>query len=149
MRQNLLLEIDPIALAQKEENLAGQIPLSGMKRLSEILSQTQGVAKVNLKFQKDAEGRPVIQGKIELSAEMLCQRCNEPVEYPLSISVSLSPITHEKQAAQLPSRYEPLVTHGERVALIELVEDEIILNLPMIPKHEEENCPVELPENLR
>lgn len=146
MSGKLPLNIDPIQLTSKGFELQGQLPLKGMPRLCELLFQPSGYADISLRFHKEG-GIPLITGEIRLTVFLLCQRCIEPMEYPLVISVALSPILSESQSAKLPSTVEPLLIQENAISLSAMIEDEILLNVPMIPKHPE-ICPVKLPEEL-
>ncbi len=41
----------------------------------------------------------------------------------------------------MPDRYEPLILTDEQLSLSKLIEDEVLLSLPMAPMHEPEECP--------
>ena len=50
-----------------------------------------------------------------------------------------------EEANALPENYEPVVTEeGGQLSLYQVVEDELILSLPIIPKHEPEACSAKL-----
>lgn len=137
---NLPREIDPIKLADQGCELEGGIALADLKRLDDLLANRDGQVYFQLQFGSDAEGMRVITGQIKAKLVLICQRCNQPMDYPVDLKLNLSPIVSDKQAAQLPNDYEPLVTNGEPVSLISILEEEILLNLPMIPKHSREDC---------
>ena len=47
-------------------------------------------------------------------------------------------ITSEDEADALPKEFEPLLAQNYELSLIELVEDEILLSLPIVARHDEE-----------
>ena len=47
-------------------------------------------------------------------------------------------ITSEDEANSLPKEFEPLLTQDYELSLVELVEDEILLSLPIVARHDEE-----------
>ena len=69
-----------------------------------------------------------------------CQRCLEAVELPVECDVSLAVVGDDEAAANLPQAYEPLVLEGERISLIDLIEDDLLLGLPVTPRHAEHAC---------
>jgi len=75
---------------------------------------------------------------------MYCQRCLEPVSIDLDCQVSLALVESEEAASRLPDSMEPLISPDETVDLLELIEDELILALPIVPRHTSCEPPVDL-----
>lgn len=110
--------------------------LSEMTSLEkELKSQTREVT-VNLTFSMDLEGLCCIQGDLAVDLELICQRCLQPMMYPLRATISVSPVSSDKQAEQLPSRYEPLMVSGGEIEVAQWIAEEIHLALPLAPCHE-------------
>ena len=91
---------------------------------------------MSLDFSRQEDGRRIIRGYISGSVVMDCQRCLEPVEIKLDCDISLGIVDDEEEAELLPDQLDPLVA-GEESQLYELLEDELILALPIVPVHEE------------
>ena len=72
---------------------------------------------------------------------VVCQRCGQPFELPLEIKSQLCVVENDDLAKQLPAVYEPLVTDSQPVVLIDIVEEELLLAMPMAPRHAERACP--------
>lgn len=132
--------IDPFRMSDVGEQLKGKLPLALFSRLQEILYSSDGLMSFELRFGKDENGLRVIDGEIEADLSLICQRCNQPMTYSIKENIRLSPIINEKQATGLPSDREPLVTSGEPVLLRNVLEDEILLALPMFAKHMNSEC---------
>lgn len=142
-------KICPIQLVKLRAELNGQISIQNMTRLAEFLfSEPKDEVHVKLEFTRNEEGLPIIEGLISGKIILICQRCGEGMPFRFAIETYLSPVLYESEAWQLPSEYEPLVTHGELVNLQNMIEDEILLSLPMIPQHCESECSVNLPYNI-
>ncbi len=117
-------------------SMQGQMKLSEMTSLEkELKSQTREVT-VNLTFSMDLEGLCCIQGDLAVDLELICQRCLQPMMYPLRATISVSPVSSDKQAEQLPSRYEPLMVSGGEIEVAQWIAEEIHLALPLAPCHE-------------
>lgn len=129
--------IDPAQLADRQAALRGQLPLAAMKRLAGSLLSQEGAVEVELDFGRDAGGRRVVEGRAEVAVQMVCQRCLTACDQHLQTRILLGVVASEAEAERLPDEYDPLVSDG-RVRLLELVEDELILALPLLAKHEEE-----------
>lgn len=142
--QTLPTQIDFAKLAEQHGHLEGTLPLEPMSRLKELLADTHGVVTIRAHFNRDAAHKSFLDLNIKTTVILECQRCLENFEYPLAIQVLLSPVFDHDAAKELQS-YEPLlITKGELVNLQDMVEDEIMLNLPLVPKHPKTICPVVL-----
>lgn len=144
MKKNQLpVEIDPIALAQKEASLKGNYRLGSFQRLKSMVKNSDLRAEFMLQFERNEQGIPIITGSIHVGVDLICERCGELVHFDFELSPRLAPVLNENRARELPDDYEPLVTQGLPVLLASLIEDEILLAIPMIPKHEFGTCPIE------
>ena len=130
--------IDPLALAQKRRRLRGEIPLQQMDRLAESLFSMQGNARLELQF--DKSGRQAsITGYVEAMLTLQCQCCLGEMTLPVKSKVNLGVVTSVDEALRLPESMEPLLLDAEsEVALADIVQDELLLAIPAIPRHA--NC---------
>lgn len=138
-------KIDPVKFARTQTVLSGELKLSTCPRLQAACDQGDALARVNLAFQ-NVDRRYLIIGALDAPVQSICQRCGDPVSLRLQVDVSLCAIVSESQAKSLPAEYDPLVTGGEPVLLTTLVEDELLLSLPMVTMHEAGGCQVDFPE---
>lgn len=152
----LPITIDPFKSAQRRLTCEGYFDSSGMNRLLAECESISEQVKVNVKFDVDEQGLNNMSGTGSASVTLTCQRCNEPFEQELAFDFSFSPVKNEEKAAELPSYYDAIALdeNGE-VNLRELAEEELILAIPLIPKHELKDCQApadsvwgELPEEL-
>jgi uncharacterized protein len=127
--------IDPLHLADKRGELKGQIPVSSLDRLADLLFDDAGVVTVDLFFGR--EGRLAkIEGQIEAVLELECQNCLQAVQWPVKSSIKLGIVTSIDQADRLPEDYDPLLVGEGKMPLKNIVEDELLLILPAFPRHE-------------
>lgn len=148
MKRVLPQQIEPMALARRGASLDGVLPFSKMPQLSEVLLDATGEAEVTLHFGMSKFLPPTVTGQIKAKIVLECQRCAGPLEMDLDVRPELRIVSSELQIKNLRSGEEPLLTVDDMVDLVKLVEDEILLNLPMIAKHENEDCVVQLPYEL-
>ena len=59
----------------------------------------------------------------------------EPLSCEIMSDFALGIVNTIDEANALPERYEPALATEGNLALREMIEDEIILNLPIIPRH--------------
>jgi uncharacterized protein len=132
--------IDPITLADKQRVLTGQIPLTKLSRLTDVLLTDHGQVEINLSFGK--EGRwSIVTGDIKAVLSLECRTCLEALTLPLEVKVNLAVVKSLEQVEHLAGKYEPLMLKDEKIPLHELVEDELLLALPAFPRHEHDCVP--------
>jgi DUF177 domain-containing protein len=131
---------DPRRFAEQGRVLRGDVPLAAMRRLGSSLSSGNGVASVDLTFGIDTLGVKYVAGTIRATLSLTCQRCMHLLELPVEARVSLGVVDSEAQAQRLPDGYEPLLVESGRAALSAVVEDELILALPIVPLHPPGAC---------
>lgn len=139
--QLLLSEFDPYLLARTDTVWQGTLELSAMPRLQASCTRAEGHADVAMRFIQDEAGQVVVQGKVDASVEMTCQRCMQQFREQLGSEFCLSPVVNDEQAKQLPSQYEPLLMEQKTICTTEIIEDELLLALPLIAMHADEQCP--------
>jgi len=122
-------------------SITGQLAFSRMKRLLEVVSNPEGIAELELNFSVDGQRIANVRGRVHADVTLTCQRCLEAMTVPIDVNVHLGIVASEDAAKRLPEYYDPLVVHGEQLLIAEVVEDEIILALPAVPRHEPGECP--------
>jgi uncharacterized protein len=130
--------IDPLHLADKRGMLKGQIPLNSLDRLAEMLFSDTGAIAVKLFFGREGSLAKV-EGQIETVLELKCQNCLQAVEWRVNNAVKLGIVTSIDQANRLPEDYEPLLVEEGKIPLKDIIEDELLLTLPIFPRHQH-NC---------
>ncbi|CBL46909.1 Hypothetical protein HDN1F_33260 [gamma proteobacterium HdN1] len=97
-----------------------------------------GVVKVQLRFENGANGVALVTGQLEATVAFQCQRCLEPVPTPLKAEVCIVVFDPEiVEEDDLPDGYEPMPISGEQAQLVELIEQELILAAPLVPRHDD------------
>lgn len=135
MSEQLPERVDPVRLALNGAVLRGQLPFSACGRLLEFALNPDGRIDLELVFGRE-DGVTRVRGRVEATVRLQCQRCLEPVDLTVRCNVSLGVVASLAEADRLPEDCEPLIREGEGpIAVADLVEDEIILALPYIPRH--------------
>ena len=133
--------IKPGLLAERQETIAGNIGLSALQRLREMFSVSDNVVEYTLRFSKDNEGFIIILGGFSVTFNMVCQRCLNPVDIEVANTISLGIVADQTEVNRLPAQYESLVLTEDQISLLKLIEDEVLLSLPISPLHRLEECP--------
>lgn len=130
--------IDAQKWADREAAIDQVFPLAAFARLCESTTGNEGDVRVNCRVRRDAQSLIVLEGKLSTTLSLTCQRCLEPVMTELEADVQLWLLRDEDAAEQLSDEADYLVQDGEgRVALADVLEDELILALPLVAAHEE------------
>lgn len=144
MHHKLPKEIDPLRLAQNGLKFDGQILLSDMPRLTKSLHSDSGLVDVVLAFDIDEIGTPYVKGEFTVLVSIVCERCMLPMSMELSVSCLLAMVVSEKFIDKLAEQYDPwLLENNDPISLSKVVEDELILVLPLVPRHTEACLPSE------
>lgn len=134
--------LDIKAFSKNGEHYRGRLTLSTMKRLSDFLANSNGFVQVSLFCGYDLRGLVFVKIKIETQVQFICQRCLQLFTMPMEIKSCLSPITHDNETKCLPDAYEPVMVQDDCIEVKNMVEDELIINLPSIPKHKQNDCKI-------
>lgn len=134
--------MDPIRFAREAASYAGEIALVEMDRLRDELAGDQGKVVYRLTGAL-VGGRPALRLLVDANPTLICQRCLTPYVHSLH---SEGVIFLARNDAELErwERLDPLldaIVAEERTEVRTLVEDELLLSLPVVPLHEEEDCP--------
>lgn len=137
-------QVDPVKSANKRSNYLGVMATDEMPRLLESVVDIADEVDIEVKFSKDEQGLTYFQGRMACSASLLCERCNEAFKHQIDVSFCFSPMQSsekEDDKAELPDIYEPVeVSDQGEVNLLQVFEDELILSLPIVALHAEEDC---------
>lgn len=129
--------------------LEGEWPLAGLERLAPALA---AATDATVRWRAAGELRPVTGGapepwlalQAEAEAPLQCQRCLQPLAERLLIDRRFRFVATEEEAAEVDEdAEEDVLALPPRLDLRALLEDELILALPLVPRHE--SCPNPLP----
>jgi uncharacterized protein len=142
--------VDMRAFAQAEGELQADEPLARYERLAaEALADDGLPPEAQVHWQAHAEMRPAANGgapeawlhlEAQTTVALSCQRCLGPVQTALSVNRWFRFVADEATAeAQDDESEEDVLALEPRPSLRELVEDELLMELPLVPMHE--TCP--------
>lgn len=135
------LEID--RLADGEADIDFAVSLAELPRLRAQLASVEGLVRGRVHFTREA-GFVVADLTVSGSATLECQRCLRPLTQPVASEVRVALIVSEADASRVPEHLEPVLAAGGRISVAELVEEELLLALPIVPLHgEASECAVQ------
>ena len=130
--------IDGLEFARAAARLQGAWPVAEFLRLHDALRSTAGTLHYELRGVPEEQGRPVLRLKVEGSLQLACQRCLGALEFPLKLEVTLqlAATQEEMDAAPLEADGPDSIIAGKEMQVQALVEDEVLLAIPIAPRHE-------------
>lgn len=120
------------------EEFTGRLALAALPRISPLLADRGGVAEIRLGVDREAGGRIRVQCEIRAQLALTCQRCLGIVQMSVTAKPELVWVRNEAEAESLVGSCEPLWSETGKVDFAALVEDELLLALPVAPVHEHE-----------
>ncbi|MCL6261966.1 MULTISPECIES: YceD family protein [Craterilacuibacter] len=140
--------IDPLAFGRDGQSRNGRRTIADLdERVLENLADNSGAVQFTAEGFMDGSRRPSLRLKVTGTVNVICQRCLEPMEYPIESEAVLTFFRDEEKLAAAVEDNEELdaVMAEEELDVIALVEDEIIMGLSLSPKHDQ--CGDELLEH--
>lgn len=138
MIDHLPERLDLLATADAGRVLQGRMQLASLERVLPVLNSDAGELQVYINLGKDPDGTHYLSGTIQGAVELQCQRCLRPLSMPLDIAFRLGIVRSNEAASKLHERYEPLLVGSEPTRIAEIVADEVLLALPLVPMHGED-----------
>ncbi|MFZ9709319.1 MAG: YceD family protein [Steroidobacteraceae bacterium] len=132
--------IDVERLADAGESREIDASLSSLPRLAPLLAADDGKVHAAIRFDRE-RGQPVAEVAVEARVPLRCQRCLRPVWFGVSERSKVWLVTDPARADELDPGIEPTLAPEGRIALRDLAEEELLLALPLVPRHERgEEC---------
>ncbi len=126
------LEVD--RLADSAEPLVFAVPLQELPGLQARRGGVGGEVHGTARFMR-LRGLPVAELDVQGAAMLECQRCMQPMEFPIDSRVRVALVGQEAEAAKVPEDLEPMLAPGGRISIAELITEELSLGLPIVPLH--------------
>lgn len=121
-------------MAAARRRFEGRVPLSALARLQGLLADDEGEASYVLQFDHDQLQGPCVELQIQAALPLVCQRSLERFALPVEITQRLGLIRDEQDEAALPPGCEALlVPEDGQLRPLDLVEDELVLAVPLVP----------------
>lgn len=127
--------LDPRKAAEGRRTYEGSIPLARMQRLLPLLAGAVGEVRFSAAFEFDQQARATIDIEVDAELSLQCQLSLEPYTESIHRRSILGVIGDIAEEALLPENYEPVLVEHGRLALLDLVEDELLLALPQVPRN--------------
>lgn len=131
--------IDGFEFAETGRECSGGWPIADLPRLQDVLRGNAGSLEFAVKGIHDALGRPALKLRVAGVLELTCQRCLDALAYRVESESTLvlarreAEIEVEPVDAEGPER----ILGGREMPVRDLIEDELLLTVPLAPRHQE------------
>jgi len=133
MSAALPARVDVARQVQARRKFEGTLPLASFSRLRGSLASTEGDVRYEAEFGRDDMGSPFLALHVEAGLPLVCQRTLDAFVLPVTIDQRLGLIADEAGEAGLPPGHEPLLVPDGDISIADVIEDELILALPVVP----------------
>ena len=132
------LVIDCPSFAREAKSLQGDLPIASLTRTLDLLADSAGVIGYRIEGRMGERHRPQLILRVEGVLSLSCQRCLEGISYPLKLENTLEFVVDEEDLTQeeIEDDSRDFLPAQAEVDVLALIEDEIILGLPSVPRHE-------------
>lgn len=127
--------LDPRKCAHLGAVYDGIIEADKLPRLASA-THSNGNLTAKLVFSVDEENRKILRGEYAIEVQVICQRCLEPMTLSLSSDFMVGIVWDESEAKGLPKELDPWVVTGSDADLISAIEEEVLLELPVVAVHD-------------
>ncbi|HTV78169.1 MAG TPA: YceD family protein [Steroidobacteraceae bacterium] len=132
-----LLDVGPLADGRAEIDFS--IPLRHLPRVLPMLAAPDGEAVGRVAFSR--EGRIAVAAtRVAAEVTLTCQRCLGPLVRRIEGSGRAALVATAAEAERVPDTVETVLAPDYRISLRDLVEEELLLALPLVPRHEDKDC---------
>lgn len=142
--------IDSLDFARNGQKISGEVPVAELSRLLDVLENPQGILSYTVHGGLDKQGHHWLDVSVVGQCQLLCQRCLKNLDYPMRLDSRLL-LRDQASLDALDDDEEEFdsVLADARLDVLDLLEEEILLSLPIAPKHELGACQAVDGDNVR
>jgi uncharacterized protein len=116
-----------------------EIPLADFPRLQTALAHRRGSARGHVRFARE-RGTAVAEVEATARVALTCQRCLGPLTWSVVASGRVALVDGDDEAERAPESLETILAPEHRISIRELVEEELLLGMPIVPLHQSGDC---------
>lgn len=135
--------IDSLQFCLRNQALAGEFATAALPRLMEELAAESGSVRYALQGGR-IDGRPCLSLQVDAGLVLPCQRCGQGMAVSVHSESRVLIARDEEELAAWEAEHillDALVADA-RLVVADLVEDEVMLSLPISPRHADGECAI-------
>lgn len=130
--------IDGLEFARRGNHAHGAVAVASLSRVAESLACSEGELDCDISGTRSADGHLELRVQVEGELQLRCQRCLDAMPFPLHVERRLRLMA--PGAVWLDEELEEeafdAVEASKEMAVGSLIEDEVLLALPIAPRHD-------------
>jgi len=134
--------VDSAAFAREAGKLEGQVAVRDLARLQDVLTEDTGTLAYRLSGFVNVRGKAVLRLSVAGALMLSCQRCLGPLAFRLDSTREFELVPQGEALDDLSEESEDVeqIHADPKLDVVALVEDEVILCLPMVAAHDAGTC---------
>ena len=124
--------VNAVELAGRAATLERRPGWSQLPRLAEAGALEGTNVRARLEF-GTFERRATVEVRVDGEVFLACQRCLKPCACAVDEQAALVVVASDTD--EVPGGYEPLLGDPERLSVVEVIEEQVLLGLPLVPMH--------------
>ena len=142
--------IDAFEFSRKKDSLEGERAVAEFARLREETADTSGTVQWAARGGMHTLGHPLLHVSVKGEVKLMCQRCLTPFAFAVESQATLVLAKDEEAADELEDHLADedvdVIAGSKNMNVLDLVEDEMLLAIPLSPKHE--RCPDQIGQDI-
>ena len=139
----ITLLIDPLLSAKLGKSISGELNFSTLNRLRDLARYDNKEISYSISFVYDEDNKCCITGKVQTTLQLECKRCLKFFPYQVITAFNLYAVKAINDSEDnLSKQLDVVLIENGLISITDIIEDEVILSLPEVPKHAEDdvNC---------
>ena len=116
------------------------LSISELPRAAAAVLRNDETVQLRMNLQEADHGITLLDAGIQTTLKLTCQRCLDEMPVRIDSELRLALLSKKTQEGLIPVGYEPLLIPGGEIRVADLIEDEILLGLPISPRHDDKDC---------
>ncbi len=136
--------VDTRKLFLQQGVIRGSMSLERLPGFRDCLLDDEASIQIQLKFSIDESQQRLIQGSLQASVHVSCQRCLQPLAIELADEIRLALIDNEDAIGTLNAGWDPWICADYKLELAGLVDEQLMLCMPIVNLHRAGDCPARM-----
>lgn len=135
--------IDGLEFARTGASVEGTVPVARLERLADVLSDRSGGLAWRCSGRVDRDGKGRLRMEVSGRLSLTCQRCLAGLDWPCEVDAEYLLVADGGAWPEddLENAECDAIQAGLAMSLWVLIEDEVLLTLPIAPRHEDCRLP--------
>ncbi len=135
--------IDSLDFAHSGGELSGEVPVAELPRMADMLADLDGKISYVLRGLTGSDGKPQLELMLDGKCDLRCQRCLNALSYPIKLVCRLRLVSEgETDSSDIEDDEVDSIPAEQRLDVLALIEEELLLSLPIALKHGSGECDI-------